>query len=194
MNSALRSLTLLAAGALASLSGRPASSSEALVLGPFVGTIPCADCPGIETELTLTRKDAQTAEGSYRLRSTYLERGPPIESTGDWTTLRGTPQDENATVYELDPDQPGREQYFLKVGDDRVTMLDRDRNPIPSDLNFTLVLQRAELANPAAVNCARKGGTSRIVQDASGQRGLCLFPDGRECDEWDFFRTGVCGR
>ncbi len=194
MTSARRSLTLLAFGVLTSLSGYPALSNDALVIGPFVGTIPCADCPGIETELTLTRKAAHTAEGSYHLRSTYLERGPPIESTGNWTMVRGTPQDENATVYELDPDQPGREQYFLKVGDDRVTMLDRDRNPIPSDLNFTLALQQAELANPAAVNCARQGGTSRIVQDASGQRGLCLFPDGRECDDWDFVRTGVFGR
>ena len=108
--------------------------------------------------------------------------------------VRGTPQDENATVYELDPDQPGRAQYFLKVGDERVMMLDRDRNPILSDLNFTLALQQTGLANPAAVHCVRNGGMSRIVQEASGERGLCVFSDGRECDDWDFFRTGVCGR
>ena len=190
MSSSLRVLLLL--GALA-LEGRPALAAEPLVLGPFVGTIPCADCPGIETELTLTRKDAHAAEGSYQLRSTYLERGPPIESSGAWTSLRGTPQDENATVYALDPDRPGHEQYFLKLGDDRVRMLDGERNPIPSDLNFTLTLQRPALANPASVHCAQAGGVSRLVQEAGGTRGLCRFADGRECDEWAFFRTGVCG-
>ena len=56
----------------------PAMAADPLVLGPFVGTTPCADCPGIATELTLTRKDPYTAEGSYRLRMTYLERGPPL--------------------------------------------------------------------------------------------------------------------
>lgn len=190
MSSSLRVLLLL--GALA-LEGRPALAAEPLVLGPFVGTIPCADCPGIETELTLTRKDAHAAEGSYQLRSTYLERGPPIESSGAWTSLRGTPQDENATVYALDPDRPGHEQYFLKLGDDQVRMLDGERNPIPSDLNFTLTLQRPALANPASVHCVQAGGVSRLVQEAGGTRGLCRFADGRECDEWAFFRTGVCG-
>ena len=123
-------------------------AADPLVLGPFVGTTPCADCPGIATELTLTRKDPYTAEGSYRLRMTYLERGPPLESAGDWTTLRGTPQDPDATVYELNPDEPGQEQYWLKVGDDRVTMLDRDLNPIQSDLNFTLDLAACRLGQP----------------------------------------------
>ena len=48
----------------------PAMAADPLVLGPFVGTTPCADCPGIATELTLTRKDPDTAEGGYRLRMT----------------------------------------------------------------------------------------------------------------------------
>ena len=171
----------------------PAMAANPLVLGPFVGTTPCADCPGIATELTLTRRDPDTAEGSYRLRTTYLERGPPFEAAGDWTTLRGTPQDPDATVYELNPDEPGHEQYWLKVGDDRVTMLDRDLNPIQSDLNFTLTLQPAGLANPASVNCVQKGGLSRPVQDPKGWHGVCRFPDGRTCDEWEFLRSGVCG-
>jgi putative hemolysin len=187
----------MAAAVLATVSALAAMASaepEPLVLGPFLGTIPCADCPGIETELTLTRREMGAAEGTYALRSTYLERGPPIEQTGSWTTLRGTPEYADATVYELNPDEPGREQYFLKVGDDRVTMLDRERNPIQSTLNFTLTRQEVRLANPASVNCAAKGGVSKIVQDASGWRGLCRFPDGRECDEWAFLRDGVCGR
>ena len=188
-----RPIVVLATCALAlALAGGPAAAGDPLVLGPFVGTVPCADCPGIETELTLVRRDPASAEGTYRLRTTYLERGGPFERTGAWTTLRGTPQDENATVYELDPDRPGQQQYFLKVDDDRVRMLDGARGPIASDLNFTLTVQRQGLANPAAVHCVQQGGTSHLIQEPGGWRGLCRFPDGRACDEWAFLRTGAC--
>lgn len=51
----------------------------------------------------------------------------------------------------------------------------------------------AQMANPASVYCKEQGGTSKIVTAADGsQSGQCEFPDGRACDEWDFFRTKVC--
>lgn len=45
-----------------------------------------------------------------------------------------------------------------------------------------------ELANPAAVYCEEQGGTleSRIL--GGGARGFCIFEDGSECEQWDFFR------
>ena len=51
----------------------------------------------------------------------------------------------------------------------------------------------ASLANPAAVYCKEKGYVSQIRTAADGgQYGVCIFPDGTECDEWAFFR-GECG-
>ncbi|MCB0201674.1 MAG: DUF333 domain-containing protein, partial [Anaerolineae bacterium] len=48
------------------------------------------------------------------------------------------------------------------------------------------------LANPASVYCADNGGTLDIRSDAAGnQTGVCVFPDGSECDEWAYFR-GEC--
>ncbi|MEW6610582.1 MAG: DUF333 domain-containing protein [Patescibacteria group bacterium] len=50
----------------------------------------------------------------------------------------------------------------------------------------------AGMANPAAVYCLEHGGTLEITKDAEGgERGLCKFSDGTECDEWKFFR-GEC--
>ena len=50
----------------------------------------------------------------------------------------------------------------------------------------------AQLANPASVHCAEEGGTLEIRDEADGgQIGMCLFPDGSECEEWAFFR-GEC--
>ena len=48
------------------------------------------------------------------------------------------------------------------------------------------------LANPASEFCEENGGSLgiRTLEDGS-QIGICVFPDGSECDEWEFFR-GEC--
>ena len=49
------------------------------------------------------------------------------------------------------------------------------------------------LANPASVNCEKKGGTLEIVTAADGgQSGVCSLSDGTKCEERAFFR-GECG-
>jgi putative hemolysin len=48
-----------------------------------------------------------------------------------------------------------------------------------------------QLANPASVYCEKNGGTLEIRDDVDGQVGICVFPDGSECDEWAFYR-GEC--
>ncbi len=51
---------------------------------------------------------------------------------------------------------------------------------------------KAGLANPASVNCADKGGQLKIEKDAQGgEFGICVFPDGSQCEEWAFMR-GEC--
>jgi putative hemolysin len=62
---------------------------------------------------------------------------------------------------------------------------------------FTLAVDNAppdaELPNPASVYCEEQGYRVEIRTDDEGnQYGVCVFPDGSECDEWAFFR-GECG-
>jgi putative hemolysin len=48
------------------------------------------------------------------------------------------------------------------------------------------------LANPAAVFCQEQGYDWQVRTDQDGgQYGVCIFPDGSECDEWAFF-NGQC--
>jgi Tol biopolymer transport system component/putative hemolysin len=47
------------------------------------------------------------------------------------------------------------------------------------------------MANPASKFCVDQGHQSEIRNEAGGQVGYCLFPDGSECEEWAFFR-GEC--
>jgi putative hemolysin len=50
----------------------------------------------------------------------------------------------------------------------------------------------ADMPNPASVFCAENGGVVEMREDADGGvQGVCVFPDGSECDEWAFFR-GEC--
>ncbi|MCP4211870.1 MAG: DUF333 domain-containing protein, partial [Halieaceae bacterium] len=44
------------------------------------------------------------------------------------------------------------------------------------------------MPNPASVHCEDEGGKLEIRDEAGGQVGYCLFPDGSECEEWAFFR------
>ena len=48
------------------------------------------------------------------------------------------------------------------------------------------------LPNPASVYCEEQGGKLELREDENGGTvGICLFEDGRECEEWAFFR-GEC--
>ena len=54
------------------------------------------------------------------------------------------------------------------------------------------VSNNTTIANPASVFCVQNGGTSRITTAADGsQGGLCVFPNGSQCDEWAYYR-GEC--
>jgi putative hemolysin len=61
------------------------------------------------------------------------------------------------------------------------------QTPAPANTN-------SNLANPASVNCAQKGNRLEIRTAADGsQVGICIFPDGSQCEEWAFFR-GECSQ
>jgi putative hemolysin len=50
----------------------------------------------------------------------------------------------------------------------------------------------ANMPNPASVHCEQNGGKLDLRLDASGgTSGVCVFPDGSECEEWAYFR-GEC--
>jgi putative hemolysin len=51
----------------------------------------------------------------------------------------------------------------------------------------------ANLPNPASVYCEANGGRLEFrTDDAGNVAGICVFPNGSECDEWAYYR-GECG-
>lgn len=52
--------------------------------------------------------------------------------------------------------------------------------------------KKAALANPASVNCEKQGGKVEMRKDViGGEYGVCIFGNGKECEEWALFR-GEC--
>jgi len=111
------------------------------VVGRWRGTLPCADCPGIDTEVELYA-GAGGISGPYHLVEIYAgrpEKSRRVESQGEWLAQRGTAHDPEATVYRLEPAGGGPARYFLAVDDD-LEALDREARPLARRANLRLRL------------------------------------------------------
>ena len=96
--------------------------------GSFEGTLPCADCPGIDSTLTLE------ADGTYSLHDAYRESdGASNDVTGTWTV------EEAGKRIRLDPNsKQEQDRLYEVVSHDELRMLDIDGNPIESGLDYSL--------------------------------------------------------
>ena len=129
--------------------------------GAYAGVLPCADCPGIKTRLTLNR------DGSYELTQQYLERQPVP------TTVRGN-FSWNAAGNAVALDAAGSGQQFA-VGEGRLTLLNRDGS---RDANNPL--SRVLTAVPAAAEAPRSLG--QTLEDHSWTLESATDSQGRRID------------
>ncbi len=107
-------ILLLASCKGAATTEKPVSAREALVVQKDLGRIqernysgvaPCEDCDGIRYQLTLFHQQF-SGDGTYDLIVERLREGKPVDirvSSGLWGTLRGTDEDPNDTVIQLNP-------------------------------------------------------------------------------------------
>lgn len=101
----------------------------------YSGTLPCADCEGIVTELTLQR----LPENHFILKETYQGKNQTLPSQGTYTIVHGTAADPGATVIHLNPDKDRNlQRYYQQVNDNELLLLDADQKTIQSGLNYTL--------------------------------------------------------
>jgi uncharacterized lipoprotein NlpE involved in copper resistance len=115
----------------------------AILFGVYKGTMPCADCNGLDTVLRLYAKGKFDTTYAFYVR-TQTYRGAPhgdvtLSDRGEWTVLRGDAADPDATVYQLNPDDEQHSEALL-VQDKGAALqqLDRDLMPIETTMNVTL--------------------------------------------------------
>ena len=127
-----------------------AAASQTTVV-KYAGTMPCADCMGIRTVLTLYSEPGPTR---YELTETYVgtkDGDRSFPTSGRWTILRGSATDVDATVYQVAFDRPDRTVNYLRDGDDQLILLDRNQ-AIPNTANpNTLIRVPTEAVNPIVV-------------------------------------------
>lgn len=104
----------------------------------FFGTLPCADCSGIETTLRLS------SDGSrFQLQSIYLgQKDNEYIQSGNVISQTGYNNNEDAIIYTLmSENERDDSKYFLRksVTSDTLHMLDQDMKLIESELNYSLV-------------------------------------------------------
>lgn len=75
--------------------------------------------------------------------------------------------------------------YLLLTGCSIVNSRAADVVPPTSTTQPTM----STLPNPASAYCQQQGNTLEILTSTDGsQTGVCIFPDGSECDEWAYYR------
>ena len=66
------------------------------------------------------------------------------------------------------------------------------RHECPAGATPAVTTATAGIANPSATFCINKGYNYTIVTAPDGnQSGICIFPNGKSCDGWAYFR-GEC--
>ena len=91
----------------------------------FIGTLPCADCPGIDYQINLL------IDHTFVSRMTYEERNTSFDEQGSWDSSK----DDKMLV--LKPAH-GRLQKFLLPDADTLRQLDADGHEIQSKFNYDL--------------------------------------------------------
>ena len=102
----------------------------------YHGILPCADCSGLDTTLTLS------PDNTYSLSEVYQGKNDdnPFVTHGRWEEQAGTPRDPEAKIYVLTAGN-GSQTFYGITNETEITMLDQDKNPIDAPFNTSLTLQ-----------------------------------------------------
>lgn len=100
----------------------------------YKGTLPCADCTGIETTLILY------SDNTYKEVYIYRDRNQQFIEKGTWKKIRGIPADPKAIVYQLTKTDGGNHVTFYLVRDNQLIGLDSYKQEDP-ELHAVLTRQ-----------------------------------------------------
>ena len=102
--------------------------------GSYEGTLPCADCEGIETSVVLN------SDGTYEKTDKYLKgtEGSQFQEMGTYTL------DSNTNVITLKPanEDTTSGAFLFKFENDKIVALDREGNKVTGELADHYVLKK----------------------------------------------------
>ncbi|MFV0170207.1 copper resistance protein NlpE N-terminal domain-containing protein [Empedobacter falsenii] len=97
-------------------------------IGTYEGVLPCADCPGIKTTVTLNKDE------TIKIVSDYMKGNTTFEEQGqfEWTA------DNNAIFL----DTKDKNRYFYKVGENKLIVLSQEGEEIDGPLANNYILTK----------------------------------------------------
>lgn len=98
------------------------------IAGVYKGTLPAADCPGIDYTLTLT------PDGKYTERMSYIDRNTVVDNEGSYTV--------EGNILTTTPAEQGDNPGYYKIEEGRLCWLDADKNPIPGEIGEHYVIKK----------------------------------------------------
>lgn len=115
----------------------------------YTGLLPCNNCKGIQTELTLNINPNNTRQ-LYELKQVFLgtSKGDrTFTKKGTYTTLRGTATDNESIIVQLDPNRPRDIKNYLRINDDTLRLLDRQKRILTAVEPAWLIRKQPESGN-----------------------------------------------
>lgn len=116
-------------------------TTERSLLGEFAGTLPCADCMGIETNVALYGRHPSAAGGTFRSTERYLGRASSdrtFEASGRWSFVRGFDFERDGSILRLNFDHSDRTLCILRATADEIIVLDRECREFDSMVSHLL--------------------------------------------------------
>jgi copper homeostasis protein (lipoprotein) len=175
---ALLAAALVAAAPAAIAADAKGKAASPTLDGPYAGTLPCADCEGIVTELSLER-DRQGAVVGYRLRQTYLTTRPgerEFSSAGPARGVQGIAGNPKAAGLRLEGARDDGPLLLLRLSPSVLELLDRDGRRIDSSHDHRLVLDRNARAPEARPQRELFAGTLRRHAGQASRPGWQFLP------------------
>lgn len=97
--------------------------------GTYTGTMPCTDCEGIETEITINK-------GRYVIKRTYLETDNTEQNTFTQCGTYKWNEERSVLIFDNDPEQ----QYLVR--ENTLVALNQNGKEVTGDLADLYVLKR----------------------------------------------------
>lgn len=106
----------------------------------YEGMLPCADCPGLKTTLSLNISD-----NTFTLTETYLEaengKDATYNSTGTFDVFTGNTTNPSAKIYRLNPGMGDSTMCFIEATDSILNPAMKNGDDIESEIRMELRLK-----------------------------------------------------
>ncbi|RKR04372.1 NlpE-like protein [Kushneria sinocarnis] len=133
------------------------------------GVLPCLDCQGLDTRLTLLRSGVTGLPAGYVIDQKRLDatsQAPATSRTGDWTIEKGSLTDPSATIFRLEPDMPSASCMAFQLLD-RGALRQLDCRGAPLNVSREPILQPVQPPSASAAARDTAGSSQAAAKKAT---------------------------